>query len=171
MATTFLILSDTHDDTFPDATIFFVSNSVSPDPKWWQENLIEGEDDPDEPAQALALFAAAEKANGLPILGEGTHKFILREGRTFTTYTSPYTPEFNGYAFAYGPDENRFGALGAEHPIPSECGVDIVITHGLPALLTPESSQASRPGPNSTVSATSMKAMGSRRYFGSLKAA
>jgi len=30
-------------------------------------------------------------------LEEGTQKFTLRDGRTFTIYASPYTPEFNGY--------------------------------------------------------------------------
>ncbi|KAK0717545.1 Metallo-dependent phosphatase-like protein [Lasiosphaeria miniovina] len=129
MATTFLILSDTHDDAFPgpaslpskvDVVIYCgdltmiggLSNykkfiDVSLDRKWWQDNLIEEEDDPEEPAQALA------------------------DGRTFTIYASPYAPEFNGYVFAYGPDEDRFGP-GAEHPI-SE-GVDIVMTHGSPLL-------------------------------------
>jgi len=67
-------------------------------------------------------------------LEEGTQKFTLRDGRTFTIYASPYTPEFNGYAFAYGPEQNRFGA-GAEHPIPK--GVDIVMTHGPPLIPSP----------------------------------
>ncbi|KAK3369623.1 Ser/Thr protein phosphatase family protein [Lasiosphaeria ovina] len=170
MATTFLIVSDTHDDAFPDPAtlpskvdvvlhcgdltmigglrnykkaianikaidaelrlVIAGNHDVSLDPKWWQNNLIEEEDDPEEPAQALALFAA-EKGNGLHLLEEGTHKFTLSDGRAFTVYASPYTPEFNGYAFAYGANEDRFGP-GAEHPIPE--GVDIVMTHGPPLL-------------------------------------
>ncbi|KAK3324844.1 Ser/Thr protein phosphatase family protein [Apodospora peruviana] len=105
--------------------------SISAGDGWWQNNLVEDEDNPKEPAQALALFPA-EKGNGLHFLEEGTHKFTLRDGRTFTIYASPYTPEFNGYAFAYDPEEDRFGP-GAKHPIP-EGGVDIVMTHGPPLL-------------------------------------
>jgi hypothetical protein len=105
---------------------------VSLDPKWWQNNLIEDEDDPEEPTRALALFAA-EKGNGLHLLEEGTHGFTLTDGRTFTIYASPYTPEFNGYAFAYWSGEDRFGGAVAEHPIP-EGGVDIIMTHGPPLL-------------------------------------
>jgi hypothetical protein len=104
---------------------------VSLDPKWWQANLVEEEDDPEELAKALGLFEA-ENVNGLHLLEEGTHTFTLSDNRTFTIYASPYTPEFNGYAFPYDPEENRFGP-GAEHPIPSH-GVDIVMTHGLPLL-------------------------------------
>jgi hypothetical protein len=46
----------------------------------------------------------------------------------FTVYASPYTPEFNGYAFAYGKDDMRF------LNIPS--GVDILMTHGPPMFLS-----------------------------------
>ncbi|KAK0657999.1 Metallo-dependent phosphatase-like protein [Cercophora newfieldiana] len=169
MATTFLVLSDTHDDAFPDPAsvpkvdvvlhcgdltmigglsnykkaianinaldaevklVIAGNHDVSLDPKWWEANLDVDDDDPQEPAKALELFAA-ERTNGLYFLEEGTHTFTLSENRTFTVYASPYTPEFNGYAFAYQPGEDRFGP-GAKEPIPP--GVDIVMTHGPPLL-------------------------------------
>jgi len=106
------------------------NHDVSLDPKWWQTNLDEDDDDPTEPSKALELFRA-ENTNGLHFLEEGTHIFTLSGNRTFTIYASPYTPEFNGYAFAYGPDENRFG-LSAKESIPAD--VDIIMTHGPPLL-------------------------------------
>ncbi|KAK0708296.1 Metallo-dependent phosphatase-like protein [Lasiosphaeris hirsuta] len=137
MATTFLILSDTHDDAFPDpvslpsrvdvvlhcgdltmigglsnykkaiANIKVIDAELKLVIAGNHDNLIEDEDDPEEPVQALALFTA-EKGNGLHFLEEGTHKFTLSDGRTF-----------------------RFDP-GVEHPIPE--GVDIVMTHGPPLL-------------------------------------
>ncbi|KAK1752824.1 hypothetical protein QBC47DRAFT_305494, partial [Echria macrotheca] len=72
--------------------------------------------------------------NGLYFLEEGTHTFTLSGNQTFTIYASPYTPEFNGYAFAYGPDENRFG-LSAKESIPAN--VDTYChTHGPPLILS-----------------------------------
>ena len=107
-------------------------HDVSLDPTWWRENLDKGDDeDPDEPLKALQLFHA-ERAYGLYFLQEGTNTFTLSDNQTFSIYTSPYTPEFNGYAFAYGPDQDRFGP-GAREPIPRS-GIDIVMTHGPPLL-------------------------------------
>lgn len=106
---------------------------MSLDPKWWQANLDEDDDDPEEPSKALELFEE-ERNNGLHFLQEGTHKFTLSGNRTFTIYASPYTPEFNGYAFTYEPGEDPFGP-GANESIPS--GVDIVMTHGPPLLPSP----------------------------------
>ncbi|KAK4150289.1 Metallo-dependent phosphatase-like protein [Chaetomidium leptoderma] len=168
MTTTFLVLSDTHDDAFPDPAatpkvdvvlhcgdltmigglsnykkavanltaldaelklVIAGNHDVSLDPKWWQENLDE-DDELDEPAKARELFKA-ERSNGLHFLDEGTYTFVLADNRRFTIYASPYTPDFNGYAFAYGAGEDRFGN-GGENPIPH--GIDIVMTHGPPLL-------------------------------------
>ena len=116
------------------------NHDVSLDPKWWSENLDEDEDDDDldEPVKAQELFHE-EEANGLYLLSEGTHTFILADGRRFTIYASPYTPEFNGYAFAYAPEEDRFSGETAKNPIPE--GVDIVMTHGPPLVQVQPGSQ------------------------------
>jgi len=48
-------------------------------------------------------------------------------------YASAYTPEFNGYAFAYGFEEYRLTSDGkGTNPIPAD--VDIVMTHGPPRI-------------------------------------
>ncbi|KAK5658136.1 hypothetical protein OQA88_2108 [Cercophora sp. LCS_1] len=170
--TTFLVLSDTHDTSFPgpstlpkadvaihcgDMTMIgglsnyktFIANmlaipaelklviagnhDVSLDPKWWAENL-DGGDDPSEPEKALALFEA-QKDKNLFLLSEGTHFFKLADRRYFLIYASPYTPAFGGYAFSYGPDEDRF-----TKPRDTDEGawmrvfVDIAVTHGPPAV-------------------------------------
>jgi len=50
------------------------------------------------------------KSHRIHYVEEGTHSFTLTSGKTFTLYASPYTPEFNGYAFSYG-SEDRFSGL------------------------------------------------------------
>ncbi|KAI1264768.1 Metallo-dependent phosphatase-like protein [Xylariaceae sp. FL1019] len=104
------------------------NHDVSLDPAWWDYSL-DKHDDPDEPIYARALFTE-EKDKGIHLLDEGTHTFRLRNGTSFTIYCSPYTPEFNRFAFAYFPDEDRFN--NGENPIPE--GVDIVMTHGPPEV-------------------------------------
>lgn len=102
------------------------NHDVSLDPTWWAKNLdVEDDDDPEEPQKALALFTEAKSA-GVILLHEGLHRFSLRDGRSFTIYASPYTPEFNGYAFAYDPEKPRFSSGS----IPED--IDIVMTHGPP---------------------------------------
>ena len=49
---------------------------------WWHDDLVDDENDPKEPAHTLALFTA-EKPNGPHLLNKGTHRFTLRDGRTF----------------------------------------------------------------------------------------
>jgi Icc-related predicted phosphoesterase len=108
------------------------NHDVSLDRKWWKENLVEDEDDPEEPDRARELFEEA-KAKGVYLLDEGTYTFTLKSGVRFTIFASPYTPEFNGYAFAYGVDEDRFNpGTGATSPIPDKA--DILMTHGPPKL-------------------------------------
>ncbi|KAK7954103.1 hypothetical protein PG988_014797 [Apiospora saccharicola] len=95
---------------------------------WWLANLDE-DDDPDDSRRAREIMNSA-RDKGIHYLEEGLHQFTLRSGAAFSVYASAYTPEFNGYAFAYGSDEDRFaGATGkAKNPIPAD--VDIVMTHG-----------------------------------------
>jgi Icc-related predicted phosphoesterase len=97
------------------------------DEKWVRDN-IEGEDELEDSANVIAFFKA-QKTHGVHYLEEGTHTFTLKHGANFTIYASPYTPEFNGYAFAYG-TEDRFSS--GTHSIPEN--VDIVMTHGPPIL-------------------------------------
>lgn len=104
------------------------NHDVSLDPKWWAENLDEEEgDDPEEPAKARQLFDYA-RSRGVHLLDEGLHAFALGDGRSFTIFASPFTPEFGGYAFSYPRDENHFN----EGPSYIPEGVDIVMTHGPP---------------------------------------
>lgn len=109
------------------------NHDVSLDKKWWSENLIENEDDPDEAEKALGLCADA-KNDGLVFLDEGIHTFTLEDGRRLRLYASPYTPEFGGYAFAYGPEEDRFNDGSGRVPNGEDMEVDIVTTHGPPAV-------------------------------------
>lgn len=104
------------------------NHDVSLDPTWWAKNLDE-DDDPAEPERARELFANYV-SKGVRLLEEGTHKITLHDGRSLTLYASPYTPEFNGYAFAYAEEEDRFNT-GA-HAVPPDA--DIVITHGPPLV-------------------------------------
>ncbi|KXH62887.1 hypothetical protein CSAL01_10952 [Colletotrichum salicis] len=132
----FLILLDTHDSVFPSrlppadvvvhcgdltmiAEIKLVipgNHDVSLGPMWWANNADE-DDDLEEPKKATDLF----DQSGVNLLSEGYHSFTLKNGRSFTLYASPYTSEFNGYAFfvTHGP-----------RPICKE--VDILVTHGPP---------------------------------------
>jgi predicted phosphodiesterase len=104
------------------------NHDVSLDPTWWAENLDE-DDDPAEPERARELFTSFAR-EGVRLLEEGTHKISLQDGRSLTLYASSYTPEFNGYAFAYTEEEDRFNT-GA-HTVPPDA--DIVITHGPPLV-------------------------------------
>lgn len=104
------------------------NHDVSLDPTWWASNLDE-DDDPIEPEKARELFASFA-SKGVKLLEEGTHNISLHDGRSLTLYASPYTPEFNGYAFAYTEKEDRFNT-GAHAITPD---ADIVITHGPPLV-------------------------------------
>ncbi|MDI1492781.1 MAG: hypothetical protein OHK93_004564, partial [Ramalina farinacea] len=77
------------------------------------------------------------KAKGLKILNEGTHTLTLPNGAHITLYTSPYTPAFQNWAFAYERDVDRFNPPtltynnnnsndGAKNPVPDWPAVDIM---------------------------------------------
>lgn len=72
-------------------------------------------------------------AKGLRILGEGVHAIDLPNGASVTLYVSPYTPEFQGWAFAYERHVDRFNPGDrVEAPVPDWPGVDLMVTHGPP---------------------------------------
>ncbi|TVY32099.1 Metallophosphoesterase domain-containing protein [Lachnellula occidentalis] len=73
------------------------------------------------------LTGPLAKEAGVTYLAEGLNTFTLRNGAEFTIYSSPYTPAFCDWAFAYRRTEDRFNpadkvAQGfkciAENPIP-----------------------------------------------------
>ena len=109
------------------------NHDVSLDREW-----CEGPEDEDDCEEAIELMIGpAARDAGVTYLTEGTHKFTLSNGVTFSIYASPYTPKFGEFAFMYLPHEDRFNNAQqvdngitsiATNPIPD--GVDIVMTHG-----------------------------------------
>lgn len=110
------------------------NHDVSLDPKWWAENLEEG-DDPEELATGRQRFDAAGE-RGVHLLDEGLHALTSGDGRSFIVFASPFTPEFGGNAFSYPRNEHHFN----EGPGSIPEGVDIVMTHGPPLPTTAYSS-------------------------------
>jgi hypothetical protein len=112
------------------------------DPNWNQNPHFLNQEVKNEYEEAIALWRGPlAKEAGITYLEEGLNTFELKNGTTFTIYTSPYQPEFYNWAFPYERDEDRFNpedkvAPGvkciAENPIPDFPGVDIMMTHGPP---------------------------------------
>ncbi|RDW94886.1 hypothetical protein BP5796_00649 [Coleophoma crateriformis] len=112
------------------------------DKEWWTTHLPRNTvgTGHDQHANSLGIMTGPIAAEaGVTYLEEGTNTFTLRNGARFSIYTSPYTPEFCDWGFAYNRSEDRFNpedqvAKGytsiATNPIPT--GVDIVMTHGPP---------------------------------------
>ncbi|MCJ1389565.1 hypothetical protein MMC18_002422 [Xylographa bjoerkii] len=84
----------------------------------------------------------ARKA-GIVYLEEGTSTFELKNGAKFTIYTSPYTPEFCQWGFAYERYQDRYNHskaasqrdihdFQAPNPVPVWPTIDIMMTHGPP---------------------------------------
>jgi hypothetical protein len=97
------------------------------DEHWVQKNAEDGEEQEDvEDSKKCVEFIKSHEKESVYYLEEGRHEFELNDGRSFSLWTSPYTPEFNGYAFAYRKDEDRF------HYIPEN--IDVLITHGPPSF-------------------------------------
>ncbi|KAL8827452.1 MAG: hypothetical protein Q9191_003177 [Dirinaria sp. TL-2023a] len=78
------------------------------------------------------------RSAGVVYLDEGVNTFTLKNGATFTIYTSPWQPEFWDWAFNYPHDEDRFNppSKASEpapaNPVPSWPNVDVMLTHGPP---------------------------------------
>ncbi|PQE27434.1 hypothetical protein CJF31_00009045 [Rutstroemia sp. NJR-2017a BVV2] len=85
---------------------------------------------------------------GVQYLEEGVSEWDVGNGARLRIYSSPYTPEFCGWGWAYERDEDRFNGVGERGEgvkevsgavrVPSwgdadgERGVDVVMTHGPP---------------------------------------
>jgi len=120
------------------------NHDLSLDGPFWRKKMCD--DDPPEDhaehADAVALMTGPlAKEAGVTYLEEGLNTFTLKNGAKFTIYTSPYQPEFCGWAFPYERDEDRFNPPEhvaksvkpiAINPIPDFPGVDIMMTHGPP---------------------------------------
>ena len=117
------------------------------DKDFWRTHLDESDEEEDH-SRAMAIMTGelARDAN-VTYLEEGTYRFVLSCGATFTLYASSYSPKFCDRAFSYEHVEDRFneadqvakGAISiAKSPIPR--GVDIVMTHGPPKGILDECS-------------------------------
>ncbi|KAI4121865.1 MAG: hypothetical protein LQ338_006121 [Usnochroma carphineum] len=91
---------------------------------------------------------AKAKEAAVVYLEEGVRTFTLKNGATFTIYTSPYTPEFCGWAFPYERDSDRFfnPQEGAQNPIPPHPAIDILLTHGPPLGILDETAHRENVG-------------------------
>ncbi|KAI5367805.1 Putative calcineurin-like phosphoesterase domain, ApaH type, metallo-dependent phosphatase [Septoria linicola] len=105
------------------------------DGHYWRAHL-DGDDKLEDHDNAIALMTGSEaRANNITYLTEGPHTFTLRSGKSFKIFVSPYTPEFNDWAFGYKRGETRWN-------IPDD--VDIVMTHGPPFKVLDYSSVAKK---------------------------
>ncbi|MCJ1246322.1 hypothetical protein MMC30_003529 [Trapelia coarctata] len=121
-----IVIAGNHDLTL-DADYY-----LTHDPDYWQN--VKADVD-----TAKALWTSEEaRTAGVVYLEEGLNKFELKNGATFTIYSSPYTPEYGDWGFPYKRDEDRFNPpqpdsrFKAPNPIPSWPAVDIMLTHGPP---------------------------------------
>ena len=104
------------------------NHDVDLDPVWL-EKFAEDADDVAIGAQCLSLLQNQQE-HGIYYLNEGRYGFTLKDGRSFTVYATPYTPEFGEFAFSYGEEEDRFN--NGPNKVPE--GVDVVVSHGPPAF-------------------------------------
>lgn len=104
------------------------NHDVDLDPAWL-EKFAEDDDDVAIGVKCLSLLQS-QQDHGIHYLNEGTHGFTLKDGRSFTVYATPYTPEFRDFAFMYGTEEDRFN--DGPNKVPDR--VDVVVSHGPPAF-------------------------------------
>jgi hypothetical protein len=112
------------------------------DKRYFGAHLDEEHEDPDGHKKAVEVMKGPlAKAPGVTYLEEGLNTFTLKNGATFTIYTSPYTPEFCDWGFPYARNEDRFNPAQhvasdvkciAKNPVPDFPGIDIMMTHGPP---------------------------------------
>ncbi|KAB8301308.1 hypothetical protein EYC80_003189 [Monilinia laxa] len=98
--------------------------------------------------EAVNIMETEAKEAGVIYLQEGLSNYVLENRAMLRIYTSPYTPEFGGWGWAYERNEDRFNGAGEREPgmegvdqaqrIPSFAeskdgkNIDIVMTHGPP---------------------------------------
>ncbi|KAJ3483020.1 hypothetical protein NLG97_g7412 [Lecanicillium saksenae] len=88
-----------------------------------------------EEARKLLLDA---KDDGIHLLNEGTHSFVLKNGAELRVYASPYTPSLGDWGFQYHPNQG--------HEFSIEGGTDIVVTHGPPRGILDRTDNRERAG-------------------------
>ncbi|KAL8860469.1 MAG: hypothetical protein Q9178_003128 [Gyalolechia marmorata] len=113
-------------------------------------------EDPEVHVDAVNVMTGslAQEA-GVTYLTEGTHTFTLSNGANFTIYTSPWTPEYNDFAFGYEHNHDRFNnpfltsaAVASTAPNPILENTHIVMTHGPPKGILERCPQGSVGCPN-----------------------
>ncbi|KAK0514107.1 hypothetical protein JMJ35_003829 [Cladonia borealis] len=79
------------------------------------------------------------RGRGVVFLEEGVWRGEVGNGAGVRVYSSPYTPEYQDWAFPYPRHIDRFNptpssntTLPATNPIPAHPAIDIIITHGPP---------------------------------------
>ncbi|RAL60365.1 hypothetical protein DID88_000141 [Monilinia fructigena] len=98
--------------------------------------------------EAVKIMETEAKEAGVIYLQEGLSNYVLENRAMLRIYTSPYTPEFGGWGWAYERNEDRFNGAGEREPgtkgvdlaqrIPSFAeskdgkNIDIIMTHGPP---------------------------------------
>jgi Icc-related predicted phosphoesterase len=120
------------------------NHDLSLDGSYWRKQMC-ADDKPKDHAEhdnAIEIMTGPlAKEAGVTYLEEGLNTFTLKNGARFTIYTSPYQPEFCGWAFPYERNEDRFNLQHqsapsvtsiATNPIPDFPAVDVIMTHGPP---------------------------------------
>jgi len=113
------------------------NHEISLDKQYW---LSEG----GELSEHLKAVATVEKVSSVTFLKEGTHRFTLKSGASFSIHASPYTPKYGCSAFQYATDEDRYNPPERTPSWAKNVGtttsiippnVDIVMTHGPPKYI------------------------------------
>ncbi|ORY19798.1 hypothetical protein BCR34DRAFT_620814 [Clohesyomyces aquaticus] len=81
--------------------------------------------------------------SGITFLEEGTNKFTLKSGASFTVYASPYMPKYGPSAFQYASREDRYNPPTALIILE---GIGIVMTHGPPQYILERTSDGRSAG-------------------------
>lgn len=103
------------------------------------------------------LATRLSQQHGVRFLNEGTYKFILSSGATFTLGASPYTPEVGVSAFQYPTSHDRYNS--PDHVLPwakstpssdyssiFQPNTDIIMTHGPPKYILDTTEESSSGG-------------------------
>ncbi|KAL8916348.1 MAG: hypothetical protein Q9208_008572 [Pyrenodesmia sp. 3 TL-2023] len=124
---------------------------------FWKTHLDEGDELEDHDEAMEVMRGKLARDAGVVYLEEGIRSFKLENGARLSIYTSPYTPAFNDWAFAYQHDQDRFNKPQdtldgitsiAENPMPDFGEVDVVMTHGPPKGILDHCAQGDAGCPN-----------------------